>query len=189
MAILQAPEGSAGNTFGPRITELAPKGTYLATIVDIIDSFDVVRPTFEDSTVTEKVNLTTFVFGFKGKDGKLYLITSGNSPISAMRISGNEKAKLYKFLTSLTGEPPKMGWDYAELKGTPAQITVTHKESKRTPGRMYAVISAVAPAMDEAKPNAIPAAAFEPLMSDKEAPKATVTNLAQADDEDSDMPF
>ena len=187
MAILQAPEGSAGNMFGPRITELAPKGTYLATIVDIIDTFDVVRPTFEDPTVTEKVNLTTFVFGFKGKDGKLYLITSGNSPISAMRISGNEKAKLYKFLTSLTGEPPKMGWDYAELKGTPAQITVAHKESKRTPGRMYAVISAQAPAMDEAKPNAIPAAAFESLMASDSKP--ATAPAAAADDEDSDMPF
>lgn len=189
MAILTAPAGAAGNTFGPRITEMAPKGTYLATIVDIVDSFDVVRPKFEDPTVTEKVNLTTFVFGIKGKDGKLYLVTTGNSPMTAMKISGNEKAKLYGFLTQLTGEPPKMGWDYATLKGSPAQITVTHKESKRTAGRMYAVISAVAPAMDEAKPNAIPAAAFEPLMSDKEAPKATVTNLAQADDEDSDMPF
>jgi hypothetical protein len=187
MAILTAPEGAPGSTFGPRITELAPKGTYLATIVDIIDTFDVVRPTFEDPTKTEKVNLTTFVFGFKGKDGQLYLITSGNSPISAMRISGNEKAKLYKFLTSLTGEPPKMGWDYAELKGTPAQITVTHKESKRTPGRMYAIISAQAPAMDEAKPNAIPVAAFESLMEGTVA--AAPAASKDSTEEDSDMPF
>lgn len=187
MAILQAPEGSAGNTFGPRITELAPKGTYLATIVDIIDSFDVVRPTFEDPTVTEKVNLTTFVFGFKGKDGKLYLVTTGNSPISAMKISGNEKAKLYGFLSQLTGEPPKMGWDYATLKGSPALITVAHKESKRTAGKFYPVVAAAMPAMEEAKPNAIPAAAFEPLLAGDSKPAAAPA--AAADDEDSDMPF
>lgn len=188
MAILQAPEGATGNTFGPRITELAPKGTYLATIVDIIDSFDIVRPKFEDPSVTEKVNLTTFVFGIKGKDGKLYLVTTGNSPMTAMKISGNEKSKLYGFLTQLTGEPPKMGEDYCLLKGTPAQITITHKESKRTAGRMYAVISAVAPAMDEAKPHALPASAFADLLGDKPVQKATVTNLA-ADEEDGNEPF
>lgn len=193
MAILTAPEGGAGSLLGPRITELAPKGTYLATIVDIIDNFDVVRPKFESPTETEKVNLTVFVFGFKGKDGKLYLVSTGNSPLSAMRISGNEKAKLYQFLTQLTGEPPRMGWDYSELTGQSVQITVGHKESKRTPGKFYAVIAAASPAMDEAKPHAIPAAQFAPLLEaakqDQPAAAPTAPAAAAADEEDGNDPY
>jgi hypothetical protein len=69
MATLTAPETSGG--FGPRISELAPKGTYLATIVDILDRFGVERPKYEDPTVMEKLDLTLFVFGFKGKDGNI----------------------------------------------------------------------------------------------------------------------
>jgi hypothetical protein len=185
MAILTAPEGGVGSTFGPRITEMAPRGTYLATIVDIVDTFDVVRAQFEDPSKTETVSLTTFVFGIKGKDGNLYLVTTGNSPMTSMKISGNEKSKLYGFLTQLTGEPPKMGWDYAELKGSTAQITITHKESKRTAGRMYPVISAVAPAMDEAKPHATPAAAFAALLGGKPAAAPPV----QGNAEDGNAPF
>lgn len=190
MAILTAPESAAGSLFGPRITELAPKGTYLATIVDIVDTFDVVRPKYEDPTVTEKVNLTTFVFGIKGKDGKLYLVNTGNSPMTAMKISGNEKSKLYGFLASLTGEPPKMGWDYSELKGSGAQITIGHKESKRTAGKMYAVVSSVAPVMDEVKDKVLPAAAFASLLEGGEAaaPKAAPAAVADAD-EDGNEPF
>jgi len=186
MATLTAPETSGG--FGPRISELAPKGTYLATIVDIIDRFGVERPKYEDPTVMEKLDLTLFVFGFKGKDGKLYLVKSGD-----MRISGNEKSKLYGFLSGLTGEPPRYGWDYCELKGSGAQITIGHKESKRTPGKMYAVISAISPVMDEVKDKVLPAAAFDALLTDSpstKAPAPAAKPAASADeDEDGDAPF
>jgi hypothetical protein len=185
MAILTAPEGGVGTTFGPRISDLAPKGVYVATIVDIIDSFDVSRPKFEDPSVIEKVNLTTFIFGYKAKDGKLYLVTTGNSPMTAMKISGNEKAKLYGFLTQLTGEPPKMGDDYCRLKGTGAQITVGHKESKRTAGKFYAVISSVAPLMEELKDKFLPPKAFAELLGDQPATSAPAT----ADEEDGNEPF
>ena len=62
MAVLKEPTGGT-NQFGPAITKLAPKGTYLATVVDIIDTFGVDRPKFEDPTTIEKVDLTIFVFG------------------------------------------------------------------------------------------------------------------------------
>lgn len=191
MAILTAPENAAGSLFGPRITEMAPKGTYLATIVDIVDTFDVSRPKFEDPTVTEKVNLTTFVFGIKGKDGKLYLVNTGNSPMTAMKISGNEKSKLYGFLSALTGEPPRMGWDYSELKGTGAQITVGHKESKRTAGKYYAVVSSVAPVMDEVKDKVLPASAFASLLEggDSAPAKPAAAAIAADEDEDGNAPF
>jgi hypothetical protein len=184
MATLTAPETGGG--FGPRITELAPKGTYLATIVDIIDRFGVERPKYEDPSVTEKVDLTMFVFGFKGKDGKLYLVKSGD-----MRISGNEKSKLYGFLSGLTGEPPRYGWDYCELKGSGAQITIGHKESKRTPGKMYAVISAISPVMDEVKDKVLPIGAFDGLL-DGDTPKPAAKPVPVGtveEDEDGDMPF
>lgn len=182
MAILQEPQGAVG--FGPRIAELAPKGTYLATVVDIIDRFQVERPKFENPSEIEKVDLTMFVFGFKGKDGKLYLVKSGD-----MRISGNEKSKLYSFLQQMTGEPPKYGWDYCELKGRGAQITVTHKESKRTPGKMYAVIGALSPVMEEVADKVLPASKFAALLNG-DAPAASAPAKAAADDdEDGDAPF
>ncbi|MBU3666716.1 MAG: hypothetical protein FGM15_12695 [Chthoniobacterales bacterium] len=187
MAVLQQPQGVAG--FGPRITELAPKGTYLATIVDVIDRFDVERPKYQDPTVMEKVDITTFVFGFKAKDGKLYLVKTGDSPMTAMRISNGEKAKLRGFLTQLTGEAPKDGWDYCELKGSGAQITVAHKESKKT-GRPYAVISSAAPVLEEAKDKVQPLSAFAALLNgDGAAPARGTTPAAAEDDEDGDAPF
>ena len=183
MAILKEPTGGA-NQFGPAITKLAPKGTYLATVVDIIDTFGVERPKFEDPAVLEKVDLTIFVFGFKGKDGQLSLVKSGD-----MRISGNEKSKLYGFLQQMTGEPPKYGWDYCELLGSGAQITVSHKESKRTAGKFYAVISALSPVMDEVKDKVQPKAAFAALLDPDKAPNETAKAATPADDEDADMPF
>jgi hypothetical protein len=184
MAVLQQPQSAAG--FGPRITELAPKGTYLATIVDIIDRFDVERPKYDNPTEMEKLDLTMFVFGFKAKDGKLYLVKS-----SDMRISVNEKAKLYGFLQSLTGEAPRIGWDYCELKGSGAQITVAHKESKRTAGKIYATISSVAPVMEEAKDRVIALSAFSGLLEGgtAAAPARGTTPAAAEDDEDGDAPF
>jgi hypothetical protein len=180
MATLKAPESTGG--YGPQIKDLAPKGTFLATIVDIVDRFGVERPKFEDPSVTEKVDLTIFVLGFKGKDGKFYLVKTRD-----MKISGHEKSKLYDFLKSLTGEPPKYGWDYCELIGTGAQITVSHQESKRTPGKMYATLGSIAPVMEELKGKVHPLSAFAALLDpDKGVPAGAVAS----DDEDgSDEPF
>lgn len=188
MAVLQAPKSTAG--IGPRITELAPKGTYLATIVDIVDKFGVERPKYENPAEIEKVDITTFVFGFKAKDGRLYLVKTGDSPLTAMRISNGEKAKLRGFLTQLTGEAPKDGWDYCELKGSGAQITVGHKESKKT-GNPYAVISSVAPVMEEVKDKVLPVSAFSALLEgEAAAPARATTPVASVDeDEDGDAPF
>jgi hypothetical protein len=182
MATLQAPT-STGGQYGPAITKLAPKGTYLATIVQIIDRFKVERPKFEDPTIMETVDLTIFVFGFRGKDGELYLVKSGD-----MKISGNEKSKLYGFLQSLTGEPPKYGWDYCELLGSGAQVTITHKESKRNPGKMYALLGAIAPVMEEVKDKVLPVKAFAALL-DPDAPKQPSKPAPVEEDEDGNEAF
>jgi hypothetical protein len=187
MAVLQAPKSTAG--IGPRITELAPKGTYLATILDIVDKFGVERPKYDNPTEIEKLDITTFVFGFKAKDGKQYLVKTGDSPITAMRISNGEKAKLRAFLTQLTGETPKDGWDYCELKGSGAQITVAHKESKKT-GNPYAVVASVAPVMEEVKDKVLPVSAFSALLEGGEqAAPAKTAPVAVEEDEDGDAPF
>ena len=187
MAQLKAPETTGGG-FGPRITELAPKGTYLATIVDIVDTFGVERPKYEDPTVIEKVDITVFVFGFKGKDGKHYLVKTRD-----MKISGHEKSTLYKFLQSLTGEPPKYGWDYCKLIGSGAQITVTHQESKRTAGKFYATIGALSPVMEEMQGKNPKLEAFAHILDpDKASPVAapkTASPDLEEDEEDMAEPF
>ena len=183
MATLKAPETTGGG-YGPRITELAPKGTFLATIVDIVDTFGVERRKFEDPTVMEKVDLTIFVFGFKGKDGKHYLVKTRD-----MKISGHEKSSLYKFLQSLTGEAPKYGWDYCELIGTGAQVTVTHAESQRTAGKFYATLGSVSPVMEEMKDKVQPLKAFKHLLDPDAANTPAPASVAADDEDGSDEPF
>lgn len=174
MAVLTEPKSTGG--FGPRIKEMAPKGTHLATLIDVQDYYDVVRPTFENPSITEKVDLTVFVFGLE-KDGVLHLAKSPD-----MRISGNSKSTLYKFIHQMTGEPPAYGKDTKELIGLGVQLTVAHRESKRTPGKLYAYISAVSPLMDDLKPKVLPPSRFEQLL--KEA-LSQETNFGSSSNEQS----
>ena len=70
MAILQEHAGKSNNPFLELIkVDLAPAGTWVATIIDIKDQFGVVRPTFDNPQVTEVVDLTTFLFGFRDQAG------------------------------------------------------------------------------------------------------------------------
>lgn len=120
MAIITAPE-----QFGFAIEALAPAGTYVATCLDIEDQFGVDRPKFENPQETEELDVTRFLFGFRGPDGQIYKVQSFE-----FRISGSPKSNLIKFLTSWLGQAPKYGWDYCELKGQGAMITVAHKQSR-----------------------------------------------------------
>ena len=139
MAILPAVNGyESGKT--------PPKGTFLAICVDVIDEFGVSRQKF-NSEETEVVDLTHFKFAFRDpKTGEIYRVTSRK-----MRISANPKASLFQFLSAWLGEPPRCGWDYSELKGQGAMITITHVPSKKYPGRMFWYISSVSPVPEELK--------------------------------------
>jgi hypothetical protein len=64
MAKLNQPE-SAGFDTGA----LAPTGTVIATCLDIQDEFGVERPKFENPQEKEVLDVTRFLFGFKGQDG------------------------------------------------------------------------------------------------------------------------
>ena len=144
MAILQKPAtNNALDLFGLGLDNLPPAGTYPAVILDIVDKLGVERTKFQ-STETETVDLTSFLFGYRGTDGQKYRIDT-----RPMKISGHPKAALYKFLTALMGKAPEYGWDYAALKGTQCLITVAHITSPQQ--HVYASITSAVPLPSEAK--------------------------------------
>lgn len=140
MAVLQEQMSKSVNPFIEQIKDdLAPAGTWIATIIDIRDQFGVVRPTFDNPSVTEVVDLTTFLFGYRDQAGQPHRIAS-----KTMRISGNEKSNLFGFLKSALGSAPRYGWDYCELKGKKCLITVAH-EAKRNGQGVFPTIAALCP--------------------------------------------
>ena len=139
MAILKDSAGSVWSLFEMEAEPMPPRGTFAATIIGIRDRFGVERRKFQ-SEETEKVDLTQFLFGFRDGAGQPHQIAS-----RVMKISGNEKSALYQFLTALLGEPPKMGWDYMEMKGRKVLVTVAHQPKRSDPGESYATIASVSP--------------------------------------------
>ena len=157
MAILEQPPASGGSKTGWDLPDsLPPAGTFLAVCCGCKDSFDVERPTFDDPSVIEKVNLTRFAFGFTAQDGINYVVTTRE-----FKISAHEKANLFQHLMQWLGHPPTIGWDYMEMVGKGAQITVGHESSRKT-GRTFPTIATIAPVMDALKPQ-VPDMALFPL--------------------------
>ena len=177
MAILQDNAGkSAFHLFDLGPSNLPPKGTYAATIIDIVDKYGVERRKFEQPDQTEKVDLTAFLFGFRDRAGNAHKIDS-----KPMRISGNEKSALYAFLTSVLGEAPKMGWDYCALKGRKVLITIAHAEGGKS-GQTYASIATVSPLPE----------GFDPATAPAPKPAAVpppVESVSQSDQTDEEIPF
>jgi hypothetical protein len=117
-----------------------PRGTFVATCIDVKDMFGVQRPKFENPSEMEKVDLTAFLFGFRDRNGTPFKIAS-----KTMRISAKDNSNLYGFLKSWMGRPPQYGWDYCQLKGTKALITIDHTASRKYAGVMYADIVTISP--------------------------------------------
>lgn len=134
MAILQA---QADSSSGFQIDELAPAGDFVVTCIDISDEFGVTRRKYQ-SEETEEVDVTRFLFGFKAQDGKIYKVQTFE-----MKISGSPKSTLYKFLSSWLGQAPSYGWDYCEMKGKGAVVSVEHVVSSM--GTTYPKISRILP--------------------------------------------
>lgn len=136
--ILQKPTSNgAYDLFDVDNEALPPPGSYAAKIIDIVDRLGVERTRFQ-STETEVVDLTAFLFGFRGPDNRPYKLQT-----RPMKISGHPKAALYKFLTALLGHTPAYGWDYMALKGSTCLLTVAHMTSQN--GNLYAAITAAVP--------------------------------------------
>jgi hypothetical protein len=156
MAVLTQPTDTT-NPFVEVIgNDLAPAGTYIATVIDVRDEFGVVRTKFQ-STETEKVDLTTFLFGFRDQHGQPHRVASRR-----MKISGNEKSALFTFLKALLGRAPEYGWDYCTLKGSQCLLTVEHVKRKDGVG-VFASIAALSPVPQGfAAPAAAPAPQAQP---------------------------
>ena len=162
MAILTQPTDSS-NPFLDQIgNALAPAGTFIATVIDIRDEFGVVRTKFQ-STETEKVDLTTFLFGFRDAKGQPFKVASRR-----MKISGNEKSTLFGFLKGLLGKAPEYGWDYIALKGAKCLLTVEHVKRKDGVG-VFASIASLSPVPPGL---AVPAALAAPAPAQAPAPVA-----------------
>lgn len=172
MAILKAETSSGG---GRRILVegLPPKGTFLATCIEIEEQMQVERKKFE-STETEIVDLIIFYFGFRTKDAQLRIVRS-----KPMKISGHEKSALMKFISTWLGEKPKSGFDTAELFGKGAQLTIAHAESLN--GKTYANISSISPIMEGLEGNLPKVESFKGLLA-----PAGDNAVSQSDDE---VPF
>jgi len=139
MAILQEPPVSMSSLFWDLSSEpIPPPGTYLATCIDVVDKFGVSRPKYEDRNQTEKVDLTAFLFGLRDQAGTPFRIAT-----RSMRISIKDNSNLYGFLRSWLGRAPVVGWDYVEMKGKKALLTVDHET--RRDGTKYATIVTVSP--------------------------------------------
>ena len=146
---MKEPEASGFDTGA-----LAPAGTFVATCLDVQDQFGVDRPKFENPQEIEKLDVTRFLFGFRGEDGQTYKVQTFE-----FRISGSPKSNLFKLLTSWLGHPPKYGWDYCELRGQGAMITVAHRQS-REGTKTYANMVGISPVIDQLKPQVLPLEAF-----------------------------
>ena len=153
--------------------ELPPRGTFVATCIDIKDVFGVERKKFQSEQI-EKVNLTGFLFGFRNKDGKAHKVAT-----RSMRISGNEKSGLYNFLKAWLGQPPLLGWDYMAMKGKKALVTVDHQPSHTKPGVVNAVISSISPVPEGFGETQVQSTSIAP-------PQAAAPSVEDASDE---LPF
>lgn len=168
MAKLNQPESG-----GFEIGDLAPAGTYVATCLEVQDQFGVERSKFENPNEKETLDVTRFLFGFRGQDGRIYRVQSFE-----FRISGSPKSNLFKFLTSWLGNPPKYGWDYCELKGQGAMITVAHKQS-RDGTKTYANIVGISPVIDQLKAQVLPLEAFAQAPAQQAAPATPANGYQQ----------
>ena len=175
MAILTTNSGGGSRSRIKNQDELPPKGKYIATCIGIQDQYGVERKKFESDDV-EKVDLTTFYFGFKCKEGRPWAIKTRD-----MKISLHERAALHKFLKEWLGEAPAAGLDTASLVGRGAEIRVELTPSQRTPGRYFANLQVCLPVDPDDAGKVKPVEVFDGLLREE----TTSGNDLDGDD----MPF
>ncbi|MCP5523714.1 MAG: hypothetical protein H7A46_19430 [Verrucomicrobiales bacterium] len=185
MAVLKEPIQNQ-NPFAEVIgDELPPIGTYVATVLDVIDEFGVTRTRYQSSE-TEKVDLACFLFGLRDPAGNPHRIAS-----KRMRISGNEKSALFGFLKSLLGRAPEYGWDYCKLKGTQCLLTVEHIQRRDGTGVFagIATLSPVPPGFGQPIPPPSPAPAPVPAPAPQPAAAPQPQKPYVAPQQDEEVPF
>lgn len=188
MAVLTPPK-SSGRLFELENEALPPRGTFVAKCVDIKDAYQVERRKYQ-SDQNEILDITAFLFGFRGPNNTAHRISTRE-----FRISGHPKAGLVKFLTMWLGQTPVTGFNTATLKGASALITIDHQPSTQTPGKVYPVIASIspvpqqiqtAPATVEKSEAGMRAALGAPVAAPASSSPATNTGFEDAGDE---IPF
>lgn len=187
MAVLTKPTSTGSGRMFDTGDALAAKGTYIATCLDVKDVFGVERRKFQSEEM-EKVDLTAFLFGYRDAEGNPHKICT-----RAMKISGNEKSALFAFLKSWLGKAPAYGWDYAEMKGKKALITIDHEISKQG-DREYANIISISPlpaGMEQqaATPAPTPAPAAKSKLNADQVKKAKQLAQEFGGEVSEEMPF
>ena len=135
MAILQQSSNGNGPISGWPI-EPINAGQYLAVCLDVKDSFGIQRPSYEDPSIIETLDVCRFLFGTQ--DGQM--VQTGE-----MKISAHEKSKLVGVLTSWLGSNPGAGFDTESLRGKGCMINIIQKTSQK--GTVYSDITSISPVM------------------------------------------
>jgi len=135
MAILQQSSNGNGPISGWPI-EPINAGQYLAVCLDVKDSFGIQRPSYDDPSIIETLDVCRFLFGTQ--DGQM--VQTGE-----MKISAHEKSKLVGVLTSWLGSNPGAGFDTESLRGKGCMINIIQKTSQK--GTVYSDITSITPVM------------------------------------------
>ena len=165
MAILTQSSNGDGPITGWPIENPAPAGQHLAVCLAVRDSMGIQRPSYEDPTIIETLDVTRFLFGLA--DGSLV-------QTSEMKISGHEKSKLVGTLTSWLGSPPQVGFDTESLIGQGVTLNIVAKVSKK--GTNYSDVTSVSPVMPQLANQVPPVTNF--TISGGDAPSAPAQPVA-----------
>jgi len=166
MAILTQSSSGDGPITGWPITAPAPPGQHVAVCLAIKDSMGIQRPSYDDPSIIETLDVTRFLFGLA--DGSLI-------QTSEMKISGHEKSKLVGTLTSWLGAPPAIGFDTESLIGQGVTLNVVAKVSKK--GTNYSDVASVSPVMPQLA-NQVPNVANFTIPQGDEPPSAPAQPVA-----------
>ena len=145
MAILS--QNAGGQIRSYEVQKLCPEGVYPARCIDIMDSFGVEEPSYDDPSVKVKKDKTRFLFSVKTANGVELVQTF------EFNISGAPKSNLVAFIRTWLGKAPPPAFDTNNLIGEVCQLSIANRTSKK--GTAYAAVGSIAPLMD---PSQAPAA-------------------------------
>ena len=130
--------GGDGPITGWSIKTPAPAGQHVAVCLAVKDTLGYECPTYDDPTITEIKDVTRFLFGLA--DGSMVQTYE-------MKISSNDKSKLFGTLTSWLGHPPVIGFDTESMVGMGATISIVGKVSRK--GTEYSDVTSITPVMPQ----------------------------------------
>jgi len=120
----------------------APAGQHVAVCLAVKDTLNYEAPKWraspDEPIVMEIKDVTRFLFGLA--DGSMVQTYE-------MKISSNDKSKLFNTLTSWLGHPPTIGFDTESMVGMGATLSIVGKMSRK--GTEYSDITSITPVMPQ----------------------------------------